>query len=167
MQYIDPQFGRLVRKLSLTIFLPDYLVWHDADLDTKCVPYMLVPYEIRGHRDTPWRVLLSCKSDGRSPLSEWQAALPNLSELELHLRIQNRRPGGFRSWGGSWGHLHKQDIEGFLAKASCNLRADRVSVKVYDTCCGDHGEPSRTECPDRCAERLAMGVKALIEQNKL
>jgi hypothetical protein len=92
MQYIDPEFGKHVRKLSLTIFLPDHLVWHDADLDTKCAPYMLVPYEIRGHRDTPWRVLLSCKSDGRLPLSEWQAALPNLKELYLHLRIQNRRP---------------------------------------------------------------------------
>jgi hypothetical protein len=171
MQYIDPEFGKHVRKLSLTIFLPDHLVWHDADLDTKCAPYMLVPYEIRGHRDTPWRVLLSCKSDGRLPLSEWQAALPNLKELYLHLRIQNRRPGSLRSWGGLRGNLHEQDIEGFLAKASCTLRADRVSVKIYDACCGarcgDRGEPSSTECPDRCAERLAMGVKALIEQNKL
>jgi hypothetical protein len=168
MQYIDPQFGKLIRKLSLTIYLPDHLEWHDADVDTKWVPYVRVPYEIRGHyRHTPWRVLLSCKSDGRSPLSEWQAALPNLSELELHLHIQDRRPGGYRSWGGRRGHLHKQDIEGFLAKASCDLRADRVSVKVYNTCCGDRDEPSGTECPDRCAKRLAEGVKALIEQNKL
>ena len=164
MPKIDPQFGKFVRKLSLTISLPDYLVWHDANIDTKYVPYMLVPFEIRGYRETPWRVLLSCKSDRQSPLSEWQAALPNLSELEVQVRLQNRHATQLRLWGCHKGFLDNEDIEGFLAKASCSLRADRVSVEVYNTYCGDRDESG---CPDQCAERLAMGVEALIEQNKL
>jgi len=121
MPKIDAQFGKFVRKLSLTISLPDYLVWHDANIDTKYVPYMLVPFEIRGYRETPWRVLLSCKSDRQSPLSEWQAALPNLSELEVQVRLQNRHATQLRLWGCHKGFLDNEDIEGFLAKASCSL----------------------------------------------
>jgi hypothetical protein len=168
MQYINPKFGRYVRNLSLSVSVPDHLVWHDPDLDTESVSGMLLPYELRGYRETPWRVLLSCKSDRQSPLSEWQAALPNLSELEVHLKIQNRRPGQTWPWRVMEGHTHKQDIEGFLAKASCNLCADRVSVRVHNTgFVDDNGDWSRVECPDGCNERLAVGVKALIEQNKL
>ena len=164
MPKIDPQFGKYVRKLSLTISLPDYLVWHDAEIDTKQhVPFMLVPFELRGYRETPWRVLLSCKSDRQSPLSEWQAALPNLSELEVQVRLQNRYATQLRMWGCHKGFLDDEDIEGFLAKSSCNLHANRVSVEVYNTYCGDRSESG---CPGRCAERLAMGVIALIEQNK-
>ena len=164
MPKIDPQFGKFVRKLSLTISLPDYLVWHDANIDTKYVPYMLVPFEIRGYRETPWRVLLSCKSDRQSPLSEWQAALPNLSELEVQVDLQSEHALHLRNLGRLSALLHSQDIEGFLAQAACNLRADRVSVSVFNTYCGDVNESG---CPKQCAERLAMGVKALIEQNKL
>lgn len=163
MPKIDPQFGKFVRKLSISISLHDRLVWHDADIDTKQVPYMQVPFEIRGYPGTPWRVLLSCKSDRQSPLSEWQAALPNLSELEVQVDLQSEHALHLRNLGRLSVLLHSQDIEGFLAQASCNLRANRVSVSVFNTYCGDVNESG---CPKQFAKRLAMGVKALIEQNK-
>ena len=162
MPYIDPNFGKYVRKLKLTMHVPDYLVWHDAELDLKSKPFMVLPHRLSGYRETPWRVLLSCNSDRQSPLTEWQAALPNLSELEVQLRIQNSLQG-IGEWCCIEGRIHNQDIEGFLAEASCNLRADRVSVQVCTIYCARRG----MECMNRCAERLASGVKALIEQNKL
>ncbi|KAG9198743.1 hypothetical protein G6514_009607 [Epicoccum nigrum] len=79
MQYINSKFGRHVRNLSLSVSVPDHLVWHDPDLDTES-----------------------------------------------------------------------------------------VSVRVYNTgFVDDNGDWYRGECPDGCNERLAVGVKALIEQNKL